>query len=87
MARIKSQIKRIRTNEKAHQRNLKFKKEIKKMIKKIKLAVKNKDKTLINDYLKKITSLFDKSVNKNIFHINTVSRRKSRITKLVNKTI
>ena len=84
MANIKSQIKRIGTNEKAHKRNVAAKSAIRTAIKKVKLAVEAKDAALANELLVKAFRLIDKSVSDGIQHKNTGARQKSELSRLVN---
>ena len=53
MANIKSQIKRIGTNEKAHQRKKKKKSAIRTAVKKVKAAVEAKDVKAAEELLNK----------------------------------
>ena len=84
MANIKSQIKRIGTNEKARQRNASKKSAIRTASKKVRLAVEAKDKekavALLNDAFR----LIDKSVNDGVQHKNTAARQKAELSRLVN---
>ncbi|MBR0294676.1 MAG: 30S ribosomal protein S20 [Bacilli bacterium] len=84
MANIKSQIKRIGTNEKARKRNASAKSAIRTACKKVRLAVEagNKDEAVL--LLKKAYSLIDKSVSDGIQHKNTAARQKAELAKLVN---
>ena len=84
MANIKSQIKRIGTNEKARQRNASAKSRIRTAAKKVRLAVEKKDLENAELLLKQACSLIDKSVSDGIQHKNTASRQKAELTKLVN---
>lgn len=84
MANIKSQIKRIGTNEKARKRNASAKSAIRTAMKKVRLAVEAKDLESANALLKKAYSLIDKSVSDGIQHKNTAARQKAELAKLVN---
>lgn len=84
MANIKSQIKRIGTNEKARIRNSAAKSAIRTSIKKVKAAVAAKDAALANELLAKAFRLIDKSVSDGIQHKNTAARQKSELSNLVN---
>ena len=84
MANIKSQIKRIGTNEKARQRNASAKSAIRTAIKKVKLAVAEKDLPKVEELLVKAFRLIDKSVSDGIQHQNTASRQKASLQRLVN---
>lgn len=85
MANIKSQKKRVITNEKSRVRNIAFKSKVRTFIKKVEEDVKNNDKTNAISDLNTAISLLDKSVVKGIWHHKTVSREKSRLQLLVNK--
>lgn len=85
MAQIKSQIKRIETNEKARQRNVAARSRIATASKKVKVAVENKDVEAANLALKEAIRLLDKSVTDGIYVRNTVARKKALLTKLVNE--
>lgn len=84
MANIKSQIKRIGTNEKARVRNASQKSAIRTAIKKVKAAVEAKDVALATDLAKKAFSLIDKSVSDSVQHKNTAARQKAEVSRLVN---
>ncbi|WP_342269430.1 30S ribosomal protein S20 [Spiroplasma endosymbiont of Aspidapion aeneum] len=78
MANIKSQEKRILTNEKARIRNKSFRSQVKTSIKKALAAKEANDKdkdTLINYSV----SLIDKSVTKGVYKPNKAAREKSRL--------
>jgi len=84
MANIKSQIKRIGTNEKAHQRNISAKSAIRTAVKKVKAAVEAKDVKTAEELLNKAFTLIDKSVSDGVQHKNTAARQKSELSNLVN---
>lgn len=84
MAQIKSQIKRIRTNEEARQRNVAIRSRIATASKKVRLAVEAKDVTKAEEALKAATKLIDKSVTDGVYARNTAARKKSALAKLVN---
>ncbi|WP_339033310.1 MULTISPECIES: 30S ribosomal protein S20 [unclassified Spiroplasma] len=80
MANIKSQEKRILTNEKSRLANKAFRSSVKTAIKKALVAKQEGSKekeTLINEAI----SLLDKSVTKGIFKANKAAREKSRLMK------
>ncbi|AHB36446.1 30S ribosomal protein S20 [Spiroplasma apis] len=80
MANIKSQKKRILTNEKSRLANKAFRSQVKTAIKKAALAKKDgleEQTTLINTAV----SLIDKSVTKGIWKANKAAREKSRLMK------
>ena len=84
MANIKSQIKRIGTNEKARQRNASAKSAIRTAAKKVRLAVEAKDLAKAEEALKAAFRLIDKSVNDGVQHKNTAARQKAELSRLVN---
>lgn len=83
MANIKSQVKRIKTNEKARLANASFKSSMRTAIKAVEAAVKAGNKEEATSLLVVAYSKIDKSVSRGIQHRNTAARQKSRITKLV----
>lgn len=84
MANIKSQIKRNRTNEKAHQRNTSAKSAVRTAAKKVKLAVEAKDLAKAEELLNAAFRLIDKTVSDGIQHENTAARQKGELQRLVN---
>jgi len=87
MPQIKSAIKRVKTSEKSHLRNISYKSKIKSSVKKFNLAISEKKKEESIKYFKDTVSILDKSVNKGILPKNTVSRQKSSLTKKLNTLI
>jgi len=87
MPRIKSAIKRVKTSEKSHLRNISYKSKIKSSTKRLKLALSGNNKEESIQYFKDTISILDKSVNKGIFPKNTASRQKSNLTKKLNTLI
>ncbi|WP_368486287.1 30S ribosomal protein S20 [Spiroplasma sp. DGKH1] len=83
MANIKSQVKRIKTNEKANLANKSFKSSIKTAIKKANLAIAEKQENA-NDLVNSAVSLIDKAVTKGIYHANKAARMKSKLMIRVN---
>ena len=84
MANIKSQIKRIGTNEKARVRNASAKSAVRTSIKKVRLAVEAKDLAKAEEALRAAERLIDKSVSDGIQHKNTGARQKAEIRRIVN---
>ncbi|AMG84747.1 MULTISPECIES: 30S ribosomal protein S20 [Micrococcales] len=83
MANIKSQIKRNKTNEKAHERNKAVKSELKTLVRQTREAVAAGDKAAAEKSLKKASVKLDKAVSKGVLHKNQASNRKSAIAKQV----
>jgi len=84
MPRIKSAIKRVKTSEKSHLRNISCKSKIKSSSKKFNLALSEKKQEEATKYFKDIISILDKSVNKGILPKNTASRQKLNLTRKLN---
>lgn len=87
MANIKSAKKRILTAERNYERNVAFRSAIKTAVKKVVVLAqaKEKDQAAINTALSAAYKLCDKAVSKGILHKNTAARKKSRLTKAINK--
>ena len=83
MANIKSQIKRIRTNEKRRQRNLAVKSELKTLVRKTREAVEAGDKEAAIEALRVASRKLDKAVSKGVIHRNQAANRKSKLTRRV----
>ncbi len=84
MANIKSQKKRILTNEKARQRNASYKSSMRTAIKAVVKACEAKDAELAKSLLPLAVSKIDRSVSKGIQHKRTAARQKSHLMTLVN---
>lgn len=78
MANIKSQKKRILTNEEARINNKAFNSQIKTAIKKAELAKKNNQEDT-NELISAAVSLIDKGVKKHILKPNKAARNKSHL--------
>ena len=84
MANIKSAKKRVLIAKRNTERNVAFKSSIKTAVKKALSLVKGDEKEL-QAALSKVYQLCDKAVGKGILHKNTAARKKSRLTKAINK--
>lgn len=84
MAKIKSQKKRIKTNEKARLRNRAAKAEMKTAVRRVREAVEAGDKALATEAASKACRLFVKAVSKGIIHKNQAANRKSGVMALAN---
>lgn len=84
MANIKSQKKRIRTNEIARVRNKAIRSELKTVIKHVKAAVEAGDKAAAQAAAVTAYRKLDKAVAKGVIHKNQAANRKSGVQKLVN---
>lgn len=79
MANIKSQLKRIKTNRKATERNRAYKSELRTLIRKTRDAIATGDKTAAEANLKVATRKLDKAVSKGVLHKNNAANRKSKL--------
>jgi len=84
VANIKSQKKRILTNEKARLRNNAVKSELKTAIRAVNTAVESTDKEAAAAALLSAGRKLDKAVSKGVLHKNNAANRKSAISKKVN---
>ncbi len=84
MANIKSAKKRVLVAKRNTERNVAFKSSIKTAVKKALSLVKG-DKNELEAAISKVYQLCDKAVGKGILHKNTAARKKSRLTKAINK--
>ena len=83
MANIKSQIKRIKTNEKRTERNKAVKSELRTGVRKFREAAASGDKDAADEALKAASRKLDKAVSKGVIHANQAANRKSAIDKKV----
>ena len=87
MANIKSQKKRIVTNEKSRQRNRACKSELKTAVRAAREAVAAGDATAAYAKALYACRLLDKAASKGIIHKNQAANRKSGIMNLVNTIV
>jgi len=83
VANIKSQLKRIKTNEKARLRNKAVKSELKTYVRRVREAVAAADKDKASTALVEATRKLDKAVSKGVIHANQAANRKSALAKAV----
>ena len=81
MANIKSQIKRIKTNEKAHQRNKAVKSELRTYVRKFREAAEAGNVDEATEAMRAASRKLDKAVSKGVIHKNQAANRKSAIAK------
>ena len=81
VANIKSQIKRIKQNEKAHQRNKAVKSELRTHVRKFREAVEGGNVEEATTALRVATRKLDKAVSKGVIHKNQAANRKSAIAR------
>ena len=84
VANIKSQIKRIKTNEKARQRNQAIKSSLKTAIRKTREAVEAGDNAKAQELARAASRQLDKAVSKGVIHKNQAANKKSALAKKVN---
>jgi len=87
LANIKSAQKRIRVAAKRQARNKHIKTSTKTAIKKLTTAVGAGDASNTNAMLVQAIAAIDKAASKGVYHKNTAARKKSRLTKMVNKAV
>ena len=81
MANIKSQKKRIKTNEKRHERNKAVRSELKT---RLKTAARALGAEGSDDALRSAVKRIDAAAAKGVIHKNAAARRKSRLMKKAN---
>jgi len=84
VANIKSQLKRIKTNRKAEERNKAVKSELKTLVRSTRKAVAAGDAATAAAALKAASKKLDKAVSRGVIHKNQAANRKSGLAKLVN---
>lgn len=81
MANIKSQIKRNRQNEKAHERNKAVKSSLRTSVRKFREAAAAGDKEHATTLLREASRELDKAVSKGVIHANQAANRKSAMSR------
>lgn len=81
MANIKSQLKRIKTNRVATERNKAVKSELKTWIRKFREAADTGDAAKASEALKIASTKLDKAVSKGVIHKNQAANKKSAMAK------
>ncbi len=81
MANIKSQIKRIKTNEKARLRNKSVKSSLKTAVRKFREAADAGDAAAASRLLQAASRQLDKAASKGVIHANQAANRKSAMAK------
>ena len=81
MANIKSQIKRNKQNEKAHERNKAVKTGLKTAVRKFREAAETGDAAEAQVLAKDAAKKLDKAASKGVIHKNQAANRKSSIAK------
>jgi small subunit ribosomal protein S20 len=81
VANIKSQIKRIKQNEKRHERNKAVKSALKSAIRKFREAAEAGEKDQAIELGRAANKALDKAASKGVIHKNQAANRKSAISK------
>ena len=84
MANIKSQVKRIRTNEAARLRNQSVKSSLRTAIRSFREAAAAGDKDKANELLVATSRKLDKAASKGVIHANQAANKKSALAKVAN---
>jgi len=85
MANIKSQQKRVLTNEKRRQRNQSVRSAVRTEIRKFRAAVEAGDQAAAEAQLRNAGRALDKAVTKGVFHRNNAANKKSSMARAFNK--
>jgi small subunit ribosomal protein S20 len=85
VANIKSQLKRIRTNEKARLRNKSVKSSLKTAVRRFRTAAEAGDRDKALTELQVASRKLDKAVSKGVIHANQAANRKSAMAQRVNQ--
>ncbi|GAA3459208.1 MULTISPECIES: 30S ribosomal protein S20 [Saccharothrix] len=85
MANIKSQLKRIKTNEKARLRNKAVKSSLKTAIRKFREAAEAGDKAKATELAREASRKLDKAVTKGVIHANQAANKKSALARRANQ--
>jgi small subunit ribosomal protein S20 len=85
MANIKSAMKRTQVIRIRAKRNAAYRSMMKTAIRRFENALKTGDKDNAKDALVKAVKTIDKIETKGVIHKNTASRKKSRLTKALNR--
>lgn len=83
MANIKSQKKRILITREENARNTSKKSAVKTEIKKFEAAIAAKDLAKATELYPNLVSVIDAARSDGLYHINTTSRKKARLAKLL----
>jgi small subunit ribosomal protein S20 len=84
VANIKSQIKRIQTNEKARLRNKSVKSALKTSIRRCREAAETGDKEAATVAFRSAARALDKAASKGVIHANQAANKKSALAVRVN---
>ncbi|GAA1305323.1 30S ribosomal protein S20 [Pseudonocardia xinjiangensis] len=83
MANIKSQIKRVKTNEKRRQRNKSVKSAVRTAVRRFREAAEAGDTEKATELQRAAARALDKAASKGVIHKNQAANRKSSLSKRV----
>ena len=83
MANIKQQRKRVRTQERERNENLRYRSTIKTLSKRLETAVADGDTDRIAADHRELVRMIDRAATRGALHRNTAGRKKSRAARLV----
>ena len=86
MANIKSQIKRVKTNEKRRLRNKSVRSSVRTAVRKFREAVESGDAEKATEMQRAAARALDKAASKGVIHKNQAANRKSAMAKRVHTT-
>jgi small subunit ribosomal protein S20 len=86
VANIKSQIKRVKTNEKRRQRNKSVRSAVRTAVRKFREAVESGDTEQATTLHRAASRALDKAASKGVIHKNQAANRKSAMAKRVQPT-
>ncbi|HEY0576625.1 MAG TPA: 30S ribosomal protein S20 [Pseudonocardia sp.] len=84
MANIKSQMKRVKTNEKRRQRNKSVKSAVRTAIRRFREAVEAGDQEQIVERQRSASKALDKAASKGVIHQNQAANKKASLARRVN---
>lgn len=85
MANIKQQKKRIITSRAENLRNTSKRSKVKTAIKKFETAIAENNLQLAEELLVVTHKIIDEAKSDGLYHINTASRKKARLAKMLNR--
>jgi small subunit ribosomal protein S20 len=86
VANIKSQMKRVKTNEKRRQRNKSVKSAVRTAIRRFREAVEAGDSEQIVERQRSAARALDKAASKGVIHRNQAANKKASMARRVNAT-
>jgi small subunit ribosomal protein S20 len=84
VANIKSQIKRVKTNEKRRQRNKSVRSAVRTAVRRFREAVESGDADKATELQRAAARALDKAASKGVIHKNQAANRKSAMAKRIN---